>query len=46
MIPSRLLETLAEKRNALYEEAADYTIETDEQSAKVVASQIISLLDF
>ena len=44
--PKSVLETLAEKRNALYEEAADYTIETDEQSAKVVASQIISLLDF
>jgi len=44
--PQSVLETLAEKRNALYEEAADYTIETDEQSAKVVASQIISLLDF
>jgi len=44
--PKSLLETLAEKRNALYEEVADYTIETDEQSAKVVASQIISLLDF
>jgi len=44
--PKSTLETLAEKRNALYEEVADYTIETDEQSAKVVASQIISLLDF
>ena len=46
MILNQSLETLAEKRNALYEEVADYTIETDEQSAKVVASQIISLLDF
>lgn len=44
--PKSVLETLAEKRNALYEEAADYVIETDEQSAKVVASQIIALLDF
>jgi len=44
--PKSVLETLAEKRNALYEEAADYIIETDEQSAKVVASQIIALLDF
>ena len=44
--PQSVLETLAEKRNALYEESADYTIETDEQSAKVVASQIIALLDF
>jgi shikimate kinase len=44
--PQSVLETLAENRNALYEEAADYIIETDEQSAKVVASQIIALLDF
>ncbi|WP_435236148.1 shikimate kinase AroK [Psychromonas sp. PT13] len=44
--PRVVLESLAEKRNALYDEVADYTIETDDQSAKVVASQIISLLDF
>lgn len=44
--PRSVLETLAEKRNPLYEEVADYTIETDDQSAKVVASQIIALLDF
>lgn len=44
--PRSVLEALAEKRNALYDEVADYTIETDEQSAKVVASQIITLLDF
>jgi shikimate kinase len=44
--PRSVLETLAETRNVLYDEAADYTIETDEQSAKVVASQIITLLDF
>lgn len=44
--PRNVLETLAETRNLLYDEAADYTIETDEQSAKVVASQIITLLDF
>ncbi|MEJ6078496.1 shikimate kinase AroK [Vibrio sp. 1-Bac 57] len=44
--PQSVLETLAENRNTLYEEAADYVIETDEQSAKVVASQIIALLDF
>ena len=44
--PRKVLETLAETRNLLYDEAADYTIETDEQSAKVVASQIITLLDF
>ena len=44
--PRSVLEVLAEKRNIMYDEAADYTIETDEQSAKVVASQIITLLDF
>ena len=44
--PRSVLEKLAETRNLLYDEAADYTIETDEQSAKVVASQIITLLDF
>ncbi|MFT6986341.1 MAG: shikimate kinase [Psychromonas sp.] len=44
--PRSVLESLAEKRNILYDEVADYTIETDEQSAKVVASQIIALLDF
>ena len=44
--PRSVLEALAEKRNILYDEVADYTIETDEQSAKVVASKIISLLDF
>jgi len=44
--PRNVLETLAETRNLLYDEAADYTIETDEQSAKVVASQIITILDF
>jgi len=44
--PRSVLEALAEKRNEFYDEVADYTIETDEQSAKVVASQIITLLDF
>lgn len=44
--PRTVLEGLAEKRNVLYDEVADYTIETDDQSAKVVASQIITLLDF
>ena len=44
--PHSVLQNLAEKRNVLYDEVADYTIETDDQSAKVVASQIIALLDF
>ncbi|MCE2570770.1 shikimate kinase AroK [Motilimonas eburnea] len=44
--PRGVLEGLAQERNALYEEIADYTVKTDEQSAKVVANQIIKLLDF
>ncbi|HIP75761.1 MAG TPA: shikimate kinase AroK [Psychromonas hadalis] len=44
--PRAVLEALAEKRNPLYESVADYTIETDERSAKLVASNIIKLLDF
>ncbi|MCE0557181.1 MULTISPECIES: shikimate kinase AroK [Motilimonas] len=44
--PRDVLENLADERNALYEEIADYTVKTDEQSAKIVANQIIKLLDF
>ncbi|MFP1592319.1 shikimate kinase AroK [Escherichia coli] len=33
------------KRNPLYEEIADVTIRTDDQSAKVVANQIIHMLE-
>jgi shikimate kinase len=44
--PRAVLEELADKRNSFYDEVADYTIETDEQSAKVVASQIIQLVGF
>lgn len=44
--PRDVLETLADERNALYEEIADYTVKTDEQSAKIVANQIIKLLEF
>ena len=44
--PRAVLETLAAKRDPLYDQVADYTIETDERSAKVVASNIIKLLDF
>ncbi|MCE1631203.1 shikimate kinase AroK, partial [Enterobacter hormaechei] len=40
-----VLENLANERNPLYEEIADVTIRTDEQSAKVVANQIIELLE-
>ena len=41
-----VLERLAKERNALYEEVADFTVKTDEQSAKVVASQIIRKIGF
>lgn len=43
--PRQALEALAKERNPLYEEIADITLRTDEQSAKVVASQIIDLMD-
>ncbi|CAH0534590.1 Shikimate kinase 1 [Vibrio stylophorae] len=43
--PREVLEELAEERNPLYEEIADYVVRTDDQSAKVVANQIISLLE-
>lgn len=44
--PRRVLEELAKARNPLYEEIADLTIQTDKQSAKVVASQIIAQLNY
>jgi len=40
--PEKILVALGEERNPLYEEVADYVIETDEQSARAVANQIIS----
>ena len=43
--PREVLEALALERNPLYEEIADVTIQTDEQSAKVVANQIIQLIE-
>ncbi|MBK5144072.1 shikimate kinase AroK [Budviciaceae bacterium BWR-B9] len=43
--PREVLETLALERNPLYEEIADVTIQTDDQSAKVVANQIIQLIE-
>ncbi|EXF66953.1 shikimate kinase family protein [Vibrio parahaemolyticus AQ3810] len=39
------MEQLAEERNPLYEEVADYTVRTDDQSAKVVANQIVKMLE-
>ncbi|KLV05634.1 MULTISPECIES: shikimate kinase AroK [Photobacterium] len=43
--PREVLEALAEERNPLYEEVADYVVRTDDQSAKVVANEIIKMLD-
>lgn len=43
--PREVLEALAAERNPLYEEVADYTVRTDDQSAKVVANQIIKMLE-
>lgn len=43
--PREVLEVLAGERNPLYEEIADIVVRTDEQSAKVVANQIISVLE-
>ena len=36
---------LAEERNPMYEEIADYVVSTDDQSAKVVANQILDILE-
>ena len=44
--PRSTLESLAEERNPLYEEIADFTIRTDEQSARSVANQIVEQLGF
>lgn len=44
--PRAVLEELAEQRDPLYEEIADLTIQTDEQSAKAVAVQIVDQLGF
>jgi shikimate kinase len=43
--PKEVLESLAGERNTLYEEVADYTVRTDDQSAKVVANQIVKMLE-
>lgn len=44
--PREVLAALAEERDPLYEEIADLIIETDEQSAKIVASKIVEKLGF
>ncbi|EEX38138.1 shikimate kinase I [Vibrio metschnikovii CIP 69.14] len=43
--PREVLEALADERNPLYEEIADITVRTDDQSAKVVANQIVKMLE-
>ena len=43
--PREVLEALAKERNALYEAVSDYVVRTDDQSAKVVANQIIQMLE-
>jgi shikimate kinase len=40
--PEAVLRKLAEERNPMYEDAADYVVDTDEQSARAVANQIIN----
>ncbi|KMT65948.1 shikimate kinase AroK [Catenovulum maritimum] len=44
--PRDILENLADSRNPLYEEIADLVVKTDNQSAKVVAREIIERLGF
>ncbi|GLX82027.1 shikimate kinase AroK [Thalassotalea eurytherma] len=44
--PRTVLENLAKERNPLYEEVADVVVQTDDQSAKVVANKIVEKLDF
>ncbi|QJC38251.1 shikimate kinase AroK [Enterobacteriaceae endosymbiont of Donacia marginata] len=44
-LAKEILEKLAKKRNHLYNEIADIIIKTDEQSAKIVANQLIHLLE-
>lgn len=43
--PREIFEALARERNPLYEEIADVTIRTDDQSAKLIANQIINILE-
>lgn len=43
--PRKVLEELAQERDPLYEEIADITVQTDEQSAKFVVNDIIEQLE-
>ncbi len=40
--PESVLRKLAEERNPMYEDVADYVVDTDDQSARAVANQIIN----
>ena len=42
--PRKTLEELAKIRNPLYEEIADITLQTDDQAAKLVATNIIEMI--
>ncbi|QJC37440.1 shikimate kinase AroK [Enterobacteriaceae endosymbiont of Donacia thalassina] len=44
-LAKEILEKLAKQRNHLYDEIADIIIKTDEKSAKIVANQLINLLE-
>lgn len=44
--PRIVLERLAELRNPMYEDCADIVVRTDEQSAKIVANEIVERLGF
>ena len=44
--PRTVLEKLATERNPLYEEVADIVVQTDDQSAKIVANKIVERLEF
>ncbi|MGL5291273.1 MAG: shikimate kinase AroK [Vibrionaceae bacterium] len=43
--PREVLEALANERNPLYLEVSDFVVKTDDQSAKIVANQIVELLE-
>lgn len=43
--PYQVLVDLAKVRNPLYEEIADITLQTNDQAAKTVATQIIEMMD-
>ena len=44
--PEQTLRSLAVERNPMYEDVADYIVQTDDQSARTVANQIIDKIGF